>query len=207
MELNMKSLVVWMMLAVTLLLAPASASASVWNLDPDHSNIQFKVSHLGLAYVKGTFTKFQATLTFDEKNPAKSSLNVTIDTASIHTGIEKRDEHLRSSDFFDVAKYPSITFVSRKVIPAGKGKLKVMGDLTICGTTKPVVLEVSGPTKALQDPWGKIRVGASATASLKREDFGLTWNKILPGGISVIGNQVTLNLELQFLQAPTGGAS
>jgi polyisoprenoid-binding protein YceI len=192
---------------VLIFLAPMTVFASNWNIDPDHSNIQFQVSHLGLAFVKGTFTKFQAALDFDGKNPAKATLNVTIDAASLHTGIEKRDEHLRSPDFFDVAKYPTITFVSRKVTQVDKGKLKMLGDLTICGVTKPVTLEVSGPTKELQDPWGKIRVGASAKATVKREDFGLTWNKILDSGIPVIGNQVIINLELEFLQASAKGSS
>jgi polyisoprenoid-binding protein YceI len=197
----MQILLARIVFAVMMVLAPVAASASTWNIDHDHSNLMFKVSHLGLAYVKGTFTKFQGSVNYDEKNPAKSSLNLTIDAASIHTGIEKRDEHLRSADFFDVAKYPNITFVSKKVTAAGKDKLKVTGDLTISGKTKEVVLDVTGPTKELKDPWGNIRRGLSATTTINRTDFGLTWNKILDNGIFTIGNKVTINLEVELLKA------
>ncbi len=197
----MKIAFIRVVLAIVLLLAPAAASASTWNIDPEHSNIQFKVSHLGLVDVKGTFNKYQGTVNLDEKNLAKSSVNLTIDTASIATGVEKRDEHLRSPDFFDVAKYPSITFVSKKVTAPGKGKLKVTGDLTIYGVTKEVVLDVTGPTKELKDPWGNIRRGVSATTTINRTDFGLTYNKILDNGILVIGNKVTISLEVELIKA------
>ena len=184
-----------------MLLAPVAASASTWNIDPEHSSIQFKVSHLGLVDVKGIFRKYQGTVTLDEKDIAKSSVNVTIEAASIDTGVEKRDEHLRTEDFFDVAKHPTITFVSKKVTPAGKGKLKVTGDLTIYGVTKEVVLDVTGPTKELKDPWGNIRRGVSATTTINRTDFGLTYNKILDNGILVIGNKVTISLEAELIKA------
>ena len=120
---------------------------------------------------------------------------------SIDTGVEKRDEHLRTEDFFEVAKHPTITFVSKKVAPAGKGRLKVTGDLTIYGVTKEVVLDVTGPTKELKDPWGQIRRGLSATTTINRLDFGLTYNKILDNGIMVIGNKVTINLEIELVKA------
>jgi polyisoprenoid-binding protein YceI len=198
---QMKNLVVRMVLAMALLLAPAAASASTWNIDPDHSNIQFKVSHLGLVDVKGFFRKYQGTVTLDEKDLSKSSVNVTIEAVSIDTGVEKRDEHLRTDDFFDVAKHPTITFVSKKVTPAGKGKLKVTGDLTIYGVTKEVVLDVTGPSKELKDPWGNIRRGVSATTTINREDFGLTYNKVLDNGVLTIGNKVTISLEIELLKA------
>ena len=187
--------------AIVMLLAPVGASASTWNIDPEHSSIQFKVSHLGLVDVKGIFRKYQGTVTLDEKDIAKSSVNVTIETASVDTGVEKRDEHLRTDDFFDAAKHPTITFVSKKVTPAGKGKLKVYGDLTICGVTKAVVLDVTGPTKELKDPWGNIRRGVSATTTINRTEFGLTYNKILDNGILVIGNKVTISLEAELIKA------
>jgi polyisoprenoid-binding protein YceI len=198
---QMKNLVVRMVLAMALLLAPAAASASTWNIDPDHSNIQFKVSHLGLVDVKGFFRKYQGTVTLDEKDLSKSSVNVTIEAVSIDTGVEKRDEHLRTDDFFDVAKHPTITFVSKKVTPAGKGKLKVTGDLTIYGVTKEVVLDVTGPSKELKDPWGNIRRGVSATTTINREDFGLTYNKVLDNGVLTIGNKVTISLEVELIKA------
>lgn len=186
--------------AIVMLLAPVGASASTWNIDPEHSSIQFKVSHLGLVDVKGIFRKYQGTVTLNEKDIAKSSVNVTIETASVDTGVEKRDEHLRTDDFFDAAKHPTITFVSKKVTPAGKGKLEVNGDLTICGVTKVVVLDVTGPTKELKDPWGNIRRGVSATTTINRTEFGLTYNKILDNGVLVIGNKVTISLEAELIK-------
>ena len=197
----MKNTFFGIVLAIVMLLAPVGASASTWNIDPEHSSIQFKVSHLGLVEVKGIFRKYQGTVTLDEKDIAKSSVNVTIEAASIDTGVEKRDEHLRTDDFFDVAKHPTITFVSKKVTPAGKGKLKVSGDLTICGVTKEVVLDVTGPTKELKDPWGNIRRGVSATTTINRTEFGLTYNKILDNGVMVIGNKVTISLEAELIKA------
>ena len=189
------------LLVLVMLLVPAAASASTWNIDPDHSSIQFKVSHLGLVDVKGIFRKYQGTVTLDEKDIAKSSVNVTIEAASVDTGVEKRDEHLKTDDFFDVAKHPTITFVSKKVAPAGKGKLKVTGNLTIYGVTKEVVLDVTGPTKELKDPWGNIRRGLKATTTINRKDFGLTYNKILDNGIMAIGNKVTISLEVELIKA------
>ena len=197
----MKNTFFGIVLAIVMLLAPVGASASTWNIDPEHSSIQFKVSHLGLVEVKGIFRKYQGTVTLDEKDIAKSSVNVTIEAASVDTGVEKRDEHLRTDDFFEVAKHPTITFVSKKVTPAGKGKLKVSGDLTICGVTKEVVLDVTGPTKELKDPWGNIRRGVSATTTINRTDFGLTYNKILDNGVMVIGNKVTISLEAELIKA------
>lgn len=188
-------------LGIVMMLSPVGAPASTWNIDPEHSSIEFKVSHLGLVDVKGIFRKYQGTVTLDEKDIAKSSVNVTIEAASVDTGVEKRDEHLRTDDFFDAAKHPTITFVSKKVTPGDKGKLKVSGDLTIYGVTKAVVLDVTGPTKELKDPWGNIRRGVSATTTINRTDFGLTYNKILDNGVMVIGNKVTISLEAELIKA------
>jgi polyisoprenoid-binding protein YceI len=197
----MKNTFLGIVLAIVMLLAPVGASASTWNIDPEHSSMQFKVSHLGLVDVKGIFRKYQGTVTLDEKDIAKSSVNVTIEAASVDTGVEKRDEHLRTDDFFDVAKHPTITFISKKVTPAGKGRCKVSGDLTICGVTKEVVLDVTGPTKELKDPWGNIRRGVSATTTINRTEFGLTYNKILDNGILVIGKKVAISLEAELIKA------
>jgi polyisoprenoid-binding protein YceI len=197
----MKKLFSLMALALLSLLAPAAASAAVWNIDQDHSSMQFKVSHMGLVDVKGIFRKYQGTVNLDEKNLTKSSVNITIEAASVDTGVEKRDEHLKTDDFFNVAKYPTITFTSKKVAPAGQGKFKVIGDLTIHGVTKEVVLHVTGPSKELKDPWGNLRRGASATTTIDRTDFGLTYNKILDKGVLVIGNKVTISLEVELIKA------
>lgn len=192
---------VHVVLGILLLVAPAGVSASTWSIDPDHSNIQFQVSHLGLANVKGIFRSFQGTVNLDEKDIPKSTVNVTIDATSIDTGVAKRDEHLRTPEFFDVAKYPSITFISRKVAPVGRGRLKVTGDLSIRGITRETVLHITGPTKELKDPWGHIRRGLSATTTINRQDFGLTYNKTLENGVLAIGNKVTISLEIELLKA------
>jgi polyisoprenoid-binding protein YceI len=180
---------------------PALAAATTWNIDPDHTNIGFKVRHLMVSNVRGSFAKHSGVVDIDDKDITKSKVEVTIDTASINTNVQKRDEHLRSADFFDVAKYPTMTFVSRKVVKAGKDNLKVTGDLTLHGITREVVLDVEGPTMESKDPWGNIRRGAVASTKINRKDFGLTWNKTLETGGVVVGDEVTINLEIEMIKA------
>jgi polyisoprenoid-binding protein YceI len=180
---------------------PAMSTAATWNIDPDHSNVGFKIRHLMVSNVKGSFEKHSGTVELDEKDITKSKVEVSIETASINTNVQKRDEHLRSADFFDVAKYPAMTFVSKKVAKAGKDKLKVTGDLTLHGITKEVVLNVDGPSKESKDPWGNIRKGASATATINRKDFGLTWNKALETGGVVVGDEVNIIIEIELIKA------
>ena len=184
-----------------MLLAPAAVSASTWKINPDHSSIQFQVRYMSLVNVKGAFDKFQGDVTLDEKNPSKSSFEVTVESASINTGVEKRDEHLRTDDFFDCPKYPTIRFVSKKVIPAGKQKLKVIGDLTMLGVTKEVVLHVDGPTPEIKDPWGNIRRGATARTRVNRHDFGMTWNRALDAGGIMISKMVDVIMEVELVKA------
>ncbi|MBT0663642.1 YceI family protein [Geobacter pelophilus] len=180
---------------------PVIASASTWNIDPEHSNVGFKVKHLMVSNVKGVFEKHSGTVDIDDKDITKSKVTVRIDTNSINTNVQKRDEHLRSPDFFDVAKYPAMTFVSKKVAKAGEGNLKVTGDLTIHGITRQVVLDVEGPTAESKDPWGNIRRGASASTKINRKDFGLTWNKALETGGVVVGEEVAITLEIEMIKA------
>ncbi len=179
---------------------PAFAFASTWTIDPDHSNVGFKVRHLMVSNVKGSFDKHSGTVEINDKDITKSKVNVIIDTASINTNVQKRDEHLRSADFFDVAKYPTMTFVSKKVAKAGKDKLKVTGDLTLHGVTKQVVLDVVGPTKESKDPWGAIRKGATATTKINRKDFGLVWNAALETGGVAVGDEITITLEIEMIK-------
>lgn len=179
---------------------PAMAFASTWNIDPEHSNIGFKVRHLMVSNVKGHFDKYSGVIVIDDKDIAKSKVEVTIDTASINTNVQKRDDHLRSADFFDVAKFPTMTFVSKKVAKAGKDKLKVTGDLTLHGITREVVLDVDGPTAEIKDPWGNIRRGAVADTKINRKDFGLVWNKALETGGVVVGDEVTITLEIEMIK-------
>lgn len=185
---------------LALLALPALAAAETWSIDADHSSVGFTVRHMMVSNVKGSFGTFSGTVEVDEKDIARSKVSVTIDAASINTGVAKRDEHLRSADFFDTARYPTMTYVSKKVEKSGKDRLKVYGDLTLRGVTRPVVLDVEGPTAAYRDPWGKTRRGASATAAINRRDFGLTWNKVIEAGGVLVGDEVKIILEMEFIR-------
>jgi polyisoprenoid-binding protein YceI len=195
----MKNIIVSISTIIALAL-PTFAFATTWTIDPDHSNVGFKVRHLMISNVKGNFEKHTGVLEINDKDIAKSKVEVSIDTNSINTNVQKRDEHLRSADFFDVAKYPAMTFVSKKVAKAGKDKLKVTGDLTLHGITKQVVLDVEGPTKESKDPWGNIRKGATAITKINRKDFGLVWNAALETGGVAVGEEITITLEIEMIK-------
>jgi polyisoprenoid-binding protein YceI len=186
---------------LALLLFPALAFASTWNIDPDHSSAGFKVRHLMVSNVKGTFGKLIGTVIVDDQDITKSTVSATIETASIDTGVAKRDTHLRSADFLDVAKFPTMTFVSTKVARNGSNGLKVTGDLTLHGVTRSVVLDVEGPSQESKDPKGNFRRGASASTKINRKDFGLTWNKALETGGVVVGDEVTIEIEVELVKA------
>lgn len=173
---------------------------SKYQIDPSHSTASFSIKHMMIAKVHGAFQKMSGSLEYDAANPAKAQIDVTIEAASIDTREPKRDEHLRSADFFDVAKYPTITFKSTRVDGSG-GELRVHGDLTIHGVTKPVVLDVEGPSAEMKDPWGNLKIGASGTTKIKRKEFGLTWNAALEAGGVLVGDDVTITLEVQFVKA------
>jgi polyisoprenoid-binding protein YceI len=185
--------------AAAVLATPGYALATEYVIDPAHTNAMFAVKHLMVTTVRGRFGKVQGTMNLDEKDIAKSSVTATIDAASIDTDEPKRDEHLRSPDFFDVQKYPTLTFKSTKVQRVKNG-LKVTGDLTIRDVTRPVVLDVEGPTKPVKDPYGNVKIGASATTRVNRQDFGLKWNAPLEAGGVVVGDEVRISLDLEFLQ-------
>ncbi|ACM19589.1 periplasmic protein YceI [Geotalea daltonii FRC-32] len=187
--------------AIIALALPLVASASTWNIDPDHSNVGFKVRHLMVSNVKGSFDKYTGKIELDDKDITRSRVTVAIDTNTVNTNVQKRDEHLRSADFFDVAKYPTMTFVSKKIAKAGKDKLKMTGDLTLHGITRPVVLAVEGLSKESKDPWGNIRRGAMATTKINRKDFGLVWNAALETGGVTVGDEVTITLEIELIKA------
>jgi polyisoprenoid-binding protein YceI len=195
----MKNIIVSISTIIALAL-PTFAFATTWTIDPDHSNVGFKVRHLMVSNVKGNFDKHTGVVEINDKDISKSRVEVSIDTNSINTNVQKRDEHLRSADFFDVAKYPAMTFVSKKVAKAGKDKLKVTGDLTLHGVTKQVVLDVEGPTKESKDPWGVIRKGATASTKINRKDFGLVWNKALETGGVAVGDEITITLEIEMIK-------
>jgi polyisoprenoid-binding protein YceI len=181
--------------------APTATSISTWNIDPVHSNAQFKVKHMMISNVKGEFTAVSGTLHYDRENVANSYVEASIDAKTINTRDAQRDAHLKSADFFDVEKFPALTFKSTKVSTKAAGELAVAGDLTIHGVTRNVVFEVEGPSAPMKDPWGNTRVGLSATTKINRKDFGLTWNAALETGGILVGDEVTITLDVQFLKA------
>lgn len=185
---------------VTALILPGTALATVWNIDPDHSTVGFKIRHLMVSNVNGHFTSYSGSIDLNDTDITKSKVDVSIDAASIDTNVAKRDEHLRSSDFFDVSKYPKITFVSKSISKAGPERLLVKGDLTIHGVTREVVLDVEGPTAESRDPWGNIRRGATATAKINRKDFGLNWNAALEAGGVLVGDEVSISIDVELIK-------
>lgn len=193
----MKSKLLMSVLAAGLF-AVQTASAATYEIDPSHTSAQFSVRHMMLSNVKGEFTKVKGTVSYDPANVAASSVEATIDTSSVNTREPKRDDHLKSPEFFDAQKFPSMTFKSTKVEKGPDGKLAVTGNLTIHGITKEVVLDVDGPTDEVKDPWGNFRRGASATVKLNRQDFGLKWNKLLETGGVVVGDDVAITIDVEM---------
>lgn len=185
--------------ALALAALPALAQTSTWKLDSSHAHASFTVRHLVITNVRGEFGKTEGTLVLDEGDVTRSKVEATIDVASVNTREAKRDEHLKSPDFFDVAKHPKMTFKSTKVEKAGDGMLKVTGDLTLKGVTKSVVLAVTGPTKEIKDPWGNTRRGIEASTSINRQDFGVSWSKLIEAG-PVVGDQVKIEIEAEFIK-------
>jgi polyisoprenoid-binding protein YceI len=182
--------------------APQStAGTSTWNIDPVHSVAEFKVKHMMISNVKGQFTKVSGVLTLDEQDVTRSHVEASIDAASIHTRDDQRDAHLKSPDFFHVEQHPTLSFKSTGIKLTAEGELAVTGDLTIHGVTRSVVFTVEGPTPPAKDPWGNMRLGLSATTKINRKDFGLTYNAVLETGGILIGDEVTITLDVQFVKA------
>jgi polyisoprenoid-binding protein YceI len=177
-----------------------TTATTTWNIDPAHSGAEFKVKHMMISNVKGKFSGLAGTLTLNEGDVSKSSIEASVATATINTGDEQRDGHLKSADFFDVEKFPTMTFTSVKVVPGGDGS-KVTGNLTLHGVTKQVTFDVEGPSEPAKDPWGNTRIGLSATAKINRKDFGLVWNAALETGGVLVGEDVTISLDVQFIKA------
>lgn len=185
--------------------AAAAAQPVTWQIDPVHSTATFAVRHMMVTTVRGTFQKLAGTVQFDGKDVKTIVAQATIDVASIDTREPKRDEHLRSADFFDAAKFPTITFASKRVEPKGAGRFALVGDLTIKGVTREVTLDVEGPTPEIKDPGGNIRIGASATTKINRQDFGVSWNRALDAGGVVVGDEVAITLDLSLIRKGPGG--
>lgn len=177
-----------------LLAVSAAAQVETWNIDPFHSSAQFAVRHNGISTVRGAFAKLSGTVQYDPSDPTKTVIDVTIDANSVDTRVDPRDKDLRSPNFFDVEKFPSITFKSTRVEAQGAGKLKVTGDLSIHGVTKPVVLVVDGPNGPNKDPRGNMHMGASATTAISRKDFGVNG---APGGV---GDDVQITIDVEMVK-------
>jgi polyisoprenoid-binding protein YceI len=181
-------------------LASMSAFAqTTWNIDPAHSTAQFTVRHLGISNVTGSFTKVSGSVVLNDKDITQSQVAASIDVNSVDTRVDARDKDLKSPNFFDVEKYPTIEFKSKK-ITGSAGKLKVIGDLTIHGATHEVTLDVDGPTPEVADPWGNARRGISATTSINRQDFNLTYNKMLGTGEAMIGDTVKIQIDAEIVK-------
>ena len=193
------------LLIVVALALPSFAEAVTWNLDPAHTSVQFSVRHLMVSNVRGEFAKVNGSIEVDEKDLTHSKIQAAIDAASIDTRIEKRDAHLKSPDFLDVAKYPTITFVSKKIEQVDPGHFKVTGDLTLHGITREVSLDVEGPTPEIKDPGGKVRAGAQATTKINRKDFGVTWNQALETGGVAVGDEVTITIDVEATKETAAG--
>jgi polyisoprenoid-binding protein YceI len=181
--------------------APTQTSTTTWNIDPAHTSVEFKVKHMMIANVKGHFSKVSGVLTRNESDPAKDRIEATIEAGSIQTRDEQRDAHLKSADFFHVEKFPTLHFKSTGVSVVGGGELSVEGDLTIHGVTKKINFAVEGPTPPAKDPWGNTRIGLSASTKINRKDFGLTWNAALETGGILVGDDITITLDAQFVKA------
>ncbi len=177
----------------------ALAQTSTWNIDPAHSTAQFTVRHLGISNVTGNFTKVTGSVVLNDKDITQSQVSAGIDVGSVDTRVEARDKDLKSPHFFDVEKYPTIEFKSKRIVSAG-GKLQVIGDLTIHGTTREVTLDVDGPTPELSDPWGNSRRGISATTIINRKDFNLVYNNLLKTGEAVVGDNVKIQIDAEMVK-------
>src|ERR1700748_1268154 len=172
----------------------AAAPAARYEIDPAHTRAAFAVRHMMVATVRGEFGKTAGTVVFDEADPSRSRIEATIDASSVNTGVEPRDNHLRSADFFDVAKFPEITFKSTQVQKVGDDEYKVTGDLTMHGVTRQVVLEVEAPSAEVKDPYGALKRGATATTSVNRRDYGLHWNQALEAGGVMVADKVNITI-------------
>jgi polyisoprenoid-binding protein YceI len=172
----------------------AAAQAGTWKIDPNHSAAQFSVRHLGVSTVRGAFMKVSGSASYDPADPSKNSVDVTIDANSVDTRVQMRDNDLRSPNFLDVQKYPTITFKSKQSKSAGAGKLEIFGDLTIHGVTKEVTLDVDGPSAPIKDPWGNQRIGASASTKINRKDFGIN------GAPGAVGDEITITIDTELIQ-------
>jgi polyisoprenoid-binding protein YceI len=184
---------------IALLLISPTLSAATYQIDGAHSSAGFTVRHMMVSNVSGAFTKLSGSVDYDADNLAQSRIEVTIEAASVNTRNEGRDKHIRTADFFDVENYPTITFRSKRVEKAGEGRLRVVGDLTLRGVTKEVVLDVEGPTPEIQQQ-SAFRMGASATTRINRKDFGVNYNRVMDSGGVVVSDEVRITIDVELVR-------
>ena len=189
-------------LAATTLATSTAFAADVWQIDPAHSAAQFAVTHLMISTVRGEFGKMSGTIEYDGANAASIKIDATIDAASISTRNEYRDKDLKSDHFFDVAKFPALTFKSKKVVPGTGGGFQLVGDLTLHGVTKEVTLDATGPSKIIKGMKGESRVAASATTKINRQDFGIKWSATMDGGGAVVSDMVAITIDIEAMLPP-----
>lgn len=189
-----KRLICFTVLFVSIFVVSAFAQVETWKIDPAHSAAQFAVRHMGISTVRGEFKKVSGSAGYDAADPGKTSLDATIDATTVDTRVDMRDNDLRSPNFLDVQKYPTITFKSKRAEAAGPGKMKITGDLTIHGVTKEVVLDVDGPTSPVKDPRGNFHIGASATTKINRKDFGVN------GAPGMAGDEISITIDAELIR-------
>jgi polyisoprenoid-binding protein YceI len=188
-------------IGVAVTLSPAlTAQAVSWRIDPLHSSAQFSVRHMMISTVRGQLGGIKGTVLYDSKNPAASSVEATIDCDTVNTGVTKRDAALKTPEFFDVKRYPALTFKSKSVAVAGPGKLKVTGDLTINAITRQVILDVDGPTSPIRDTEGREKIGLSGSTKISRKEFGFLYNPVMETGGVAVSDEVSINLEIELIK-------
>ena len=184
--------------AAALFAVPSLAQAATWQIDPSHTSVTFKVKHMMVSWVRGELSGVSGTMTYDPARPSQTTVDAEIDVNTVNTRDEKRDGHLKSPDFFDAAKHPKMTFKSVKVRSAAKGKMKIDGDLTLRGVTKRVTFDVTGISGEVADPWGNVKMGATATTTINRQEFGIKFNKTLDKGGVMVGNEVKITIDVEL---------
>ncbi len=175
--------------------------STTWKIDPAHSAAEFKVKHMMISNVKGKFSGISGFLTLAESSLSASKVEATIPIDTLHTADAQRDAHLKSADFFDAEKFPVMSFQSTRITRTAPGEFTVIGDLTLHGVTRSVIFSVEGSTDPAKDPWGNLRLGASATTKINRKDFGLAWNAALETGGVLVGDEVAISLDVEFIKA------
>jgi polyisoprenoid-binding protein YceI len=186
--------------ALLIVSASLAAQDGVWKIDPNHSAAYFSVRHLMISTVRGEFGGINGTMHYDPKRPTEARVDATIDCTTLNSGVAARDAQMKGPDFFDVKKYPTMKFSTTRVQEAGPGKLKVSGDLTINATTRPVVLDVEGPSVVVKDARGREKVGLSAVTKINRKDFGIVWNEVLETGGLAVADEVSISLDIEFIR-------